>query len=90
MQDAAVVVAEAELARRAEHALRVDAEDRARLDHPAVGHHRAGRGQRDDVAGGHVERAAPHVALDAVAGVDAHAVDLGGVGMALGAQRPAR
>ena len=39
-----------------------------------------------DVAGRHVERAAPHVALDAVAGVDEHPVDLGRVGVALGAQ----
>jgi hypothetical protein len=81
-----VVVAQAQLASRAEHALAVDAEDRARLDQPAVGHAGAGGGERDHVAGGHVERAAPHVPLDAVAGVDPHAVHLGGVGVALGAQ----
>ena len=85
-----MVVAEAELARRAQHAVALDAEDRLRLDHAPVGHRRAGRGQRDDVAGRHVERAAPHVALDAVAGVDVHAVHLGRVGMALGAHARAR
>jgi hypothetical protein len=46
----------------------------------AVGHVGAERGERDDVAGLHVERAAPHVALGAVAGVDVDAVHLRGVG----------
>jgi hypothetical protein len=85
-EDARVVVAEAELASRAEHALRLDAEDRARFDEPAVGHGGTGRRQRDDVAGLHVERAAPDVPLDPVAGVDPHTVHLGGIGVALGAQ----
>ncbi|CAB4600712.1 unannotated protein [freshwater metagenome] len=89
-QDARVVVAEAEFARRAEHALAVDAEDRPRLDEPAVGHAGARGGERDDVVGRHVERAAPHVALDAVAGVDPHPVHLGRVGMALRAEHAGR
>ena len=62
----------------------------AAFDRPAVGHRRAERGERHDVAGLHVERAAPHVALVAVAGVDVHPVDLGRVGMPLGAQHPGR
>ncbi len=85
-QDAGVVVTEPELARRAEHPLGVDPEDAAAFDRLAVGHRRADHGQRHDVAGLHVERAAPHVTLDAVAGVDVHPVDAGGVGMRLGAE----
>ena len=50
-EDAAVVVAEAELARRAEHPLGLDAEDAAPGDRAPVGHRRAERGQRHDVAG---------------------------------------
>ena len=60
-QDAGVVVAEAELARRAQHPLvnrcRGSGDGRC----APVGHRRAERGQRHDVAGLHVERAAPHV-----------------------------
>ena len=82
----AVVVTEAELARRAEHPLRVDAEDAAALDGPPVGHRRAERGERHDVADCHVERAAPHVVLVTVAGVDVDALDLRRVGVLLEAE----
>ena len=84
-----MVVAEAELVGRAQHPLGVDAEDAAPFDRATVGHRRAERGERHDVAGLHVERAAPHVARDAVAGVDVDALDLGRVGMLFGAHRPA-
>ncbi len=84
--DTGVVVAETEFGRRAEHALGVDAEDAASLDGHAVGHGRAECGQRHDVADGHVERAAPDVPFDAVAGVHVDALDLGGVGMLFEAQ----
>ncbi len=84
--DAAVVVTEAELPRRAQHALGIDAEDAATLDGPPVGHRRAGRSERHDVANCHVERAAPHVVLDAVTGVDVDALHLGGIGMLLEAE----
>ena len=67
-----MVVAEAELARRAQHPLGVDAEDAALGDRAAVGHLGAEDGERHDVAGREVERAAPDVALAAVAGVDPH------------------
>ena len=59
----------------------IDAEDAATLDRAAVGHRRAERRERHDVAGLHVERAAPHVAPVAVTGVDVDALHLGGVGM---------
>ena len=85
-QDPAVVITEAEFAGRTEHALRVDAEDRAGLDHPTIGHLGARCGERDDIAGRHVERPAPDVALRAVAGVDPHSVDLGGIGVAFGTE----
>ena len=84
-EDARVVVAEPELARRAEHPVGVDAEDRPAGDRAAVGHLGAERGERHDVAGREVERAAPHVALAPVAGVDPHALHLGRVRVALGA-----
>ena len=89
-EDAGVVVAEAELVGGAQHALGVDAEDAARSIVRAVGHRRAERGQRHDVAGVHVERTAPDVALGAVAGVDVHALDLGGVGVLLECAAPVR
>ncbi len=79
--DPRVVVADAELGRRAEHPFRVDAEDAAPLDRPSVGHGRAERGHRDDVTRLHVERPAPDVALDAVAGVDVDALHLRRVGV---------
>ena len=89
-QNASVIVAEAELAGAAQHAVAADAKDRFRLDGAAVGHHRARCGQRDDVARLHVERTAPDVALDAVASVDVHAVHLRRVGVPFGAQHLGR
>ena len=47
-------------------------------------------GERHQVSGLEVERAAPHVVLDAVTGVDPHPVHLGGVGMGFGAQHSCR
>src|SRR4029079_9742523 len=54
-------------------------------DPPPGGHRRAGRGERDDVAGLHVERAAPHVSFTPVAGIDVDAVDLCRVRVPFGA-----
>jgi len=85
-QDSGVVVAQAQFARTAQHAVAADSEDRLGFDRTTVGHHRSGRGQREDVARLHVERAAPHMPLDAVASVDKHAVDLRRVGVPLGTQ----
>ena len=56
------VVAEAELAARAEHAVRPLAAHLAPADLQAVGHRRAEGGQRHEVADRHVERAAPRPA----------------------------
>ena len=89
-QNAAVVVAETELVRRAQHALRLDAENRTGFDDPAIGHGGAWRGERNDVVGLHVECAAPHVALDTVARIDPDAMHLGRVRMTLGAQHSRR
>ena len=76
-----VVVAEAELARRAQHAVRPLAPQLAPVDLHAVGHRRAERGQRHEVADGHVERAAADLQRLAVAGVDVDELDLVGVGV---------
>ena len=80
-QDAGVVVAEAELARRAQHPVRPLAPHLAPADLHAVGHGGAQRGQRHEIAGGHVEGAAHDLQRLAVAGVDVDQVDLVGVGM---------
>ena len=76
--DALVVVAEAELAGGAEHPVRPDAGHLAAADLHAVRHHGADGGERHEVAGGHVERAAPDLERLAVAGVDDDQVDLVG------------
>jgi hypothetical protein len=89
-EDPAVVTTNAKLSRRAEHAVRRDAEDAARPDRATVGHRRADRRQRDDVTGSEVRRAAPHVVLDPVALVDPDADDLGGVGVPLHAHDSGR
>ena len=83
-QDAAVVVAHAQLARRAEHAVRPLAPQLAAGDLQAVGHHGAERGQRHEVADGHVEGAAADLQRLAVAGVDVDELDA--VGRRVGAQ----
>ena len=77
----AVVVAEAELARRAQHAVRPLAAQLAALDLHAVGHHGAERGQRHEVADRHVERAAADLQGLAVAAVDVDELDPVGVGV---------
>ena len=87
-EDAAVVAAEPQLVRRAEHAVRRDAEDASRPDRATVGHRRADGRQRDDVTGFEVRRAAPHVVLDAVARVDPDPDHLGRVGVPLDAHHP--
>ena len=84
-QDAAVLVAQAELARRAEHAVRPLAPQLAPLDLQAVGHHGAERGQRHEVADRHVERAAADLQRLAVAGVDVDELDA--IGLRVAAQR---
>lgn len=81
-----MIVAEAELAGAAQHAVAAEAENRLGLDGASVGHGGARRGERDDVAGMHVEGTAPHVPLDPVAGIDEDPMHLRRAGMALGAQ----
>ena len=76
-EDARVIVAELELARRAEHPVRVDAEDRPAGERAAVGQLGADRRERHDIARSEVEGTAPHVALAPVARVDPHALHLG-------------
>ena len=88
--DAGVVVAEAQLARRAQHAVALDPEDRLGLDDSPIGHRRAGCCQWNDVACLHVERATPHVSLASVAGIDVDTVDLRCIGVPLGAHDPRR
>ena len=76
-----MVVTETEFAGGTEHSLGVDSEDATSLDRHAVRHGGAECCERNDVTLGHVERAAPHVAFLAVAGVDVDALDLGRVGV---------
>ncbi len=78
---ALAVITEAELAGRAEHALGVDAENPPAFDRATVGHLGAERRERHHVTDRHVERATPHVALDAVAGIDVDALHPRRVGM---------
>ena len=79
-EDAGVVVAEAELARRAQHALGHDAADLAPLDREVAGQHRADPGERHDHARLDVRRAA-HDAQLTVAEVDVGEADAVGVGV---------
>ena len=88
--DPGVVVAESELAGRAQHAFGVDAENAAPFDRSTVRHRGAERGEGHDVVGLHVERAAPHVAFGSVAGVDVDALHLGRVGMLFEPHDPSR
>ena len=76
----------------AEHSMPSDGMPRiaARREHPSVRQRRPDGGERHQVAGREVERAAPHVVLDAVTGVDPHPVHLGRVGMGFGAQHACR
>ena len=57
---------------------------------PGVVTARVVRTERHHIARGEVGRAAPHVTLGAVAGVDPHPLDLGCVGVTLGAQHTGR
>ena len=82
-----MVVAEAELARRAEHPVGPDAGHLAAADLHPVGHGRADGGQGHEVASRHVERAAADLQRLAVAGVDDDLVDL--VGALDGPRSPA-
>ena len=80
LEDARMVVAEAELTRRAEHALRDDAADLAALDREVSRQHRADWSERHDHAGFDVGRAAHHPLLPG-AEVDVGEADPIGVGM---------
>ncbi len=75
-----MVVAEAELARRAQHALGDDAANLAAFDREVAGQHRADARERDDHAGRDVGRAA-HDAELTVAEVDVGEPDPVGVGV---------
>ena len=68
---------------RGEHSIPFDHSPRIlrRCDLHAVGHRRADRGQRDQVADGHVERAAADLQRLAVAGIDVDQLDPVGVGV---------
>ena len=81
-EDAAVVVAEAELLGGAEHAVGHDAADLAPLEHETAGEGRSGAGVGHDHARHHVGRAAHHAGLTA-AGVDVDELQLVGVGVLL-------
>ena len=80
VEDAVVVVAEAELARRTEHAVGDLAADLAPLDGHPAGEGGAGGGERGEHAGVHV-RGAAHDAGGAVAGVDVDEAEPVGVGV---------
>ncbi len=80
LEDAGVVVAEAELARRAQHALRHHAADLAPLDREVAGEHCADAREGHDHARLDVRRAAHDPQLT-VAEVDVGEPDLVGVGM---------
>ena len=82
--DAVMIVAEAELIGRAQHAARGDAADHAFLEHRAGARDdRAGRGEDALHAGARVGRAADHLHLF-LAGVDHADLEPVGVRMALG------
>ena len=74
-------VAEAELDRRAEHAVRRLSEDLAPADLHAVRHRRADGRQRHQITDLHVEGAAPHLERLPVSGVHVDALHVVGVGM---------
>ncbi len=79
-----MVVAEAEFARRAAHALARDTDDRLGFDESAVGHGGAWCRPWNDVPWLHVESPTPHVVLGSVADVEEHPMHLGGIGVAFG------
>ena len=89
--DAVMVVAELELARRAHHAVRFDAADRRDLELHAVGRDdRAGRAEHADQSGARIGRAAHDLQRHAVAGIDRQHLQLVGLRVALGGQHAAR
>jgi hypothetical protein len=83
-----VVGAQADLTGRAEHAVGPLAAHLAAADLHAARHGRADRGQRDQVAGLHVERPAGDLQRLAVTPVDVDEVDLVGVGVGPGGEHP--
>ena len=77
-QDPVVIAAEPQLVRGAQHPVRPDAGHLAPADLHAVRHHGADGGERDEVAGLHVERTAADLQGLAVARVHDDLVDLVG------------
>ena len=87
-EDARVVVAELQLAGRAQHAVALLTAHPARRDRHAVGHDRPDGGQRNQVAGRHVGGAAADLQSLAVTPVDVHESDPIGVGMLTHVEHP--
>ena len=71
---------------RAQHAFGVNAQNATFENLATIRHRGAQRGERHQVASVHVERPAPHMALDTIASIHPHTVHLGGVSMTFGAQ----
>ncbi|KAG1647761.1 hypothetical protein GQR58_030342 [Nymphon striatum] len=79
--DAVAVVAKADFAGRAAHAVGHFAAHLALGDFHAVGHSGADGGERDQIADGHVERAAAHLQRLPVASIDLNNLNLVGIRM---------
>ena len=88
--DPVVVGADRDLVLGQDHPVRLDAAQLGLLELRAVGHHRAGLGDGDDLAGGDVRRAADDLALVAGADVDRADGQAVGVRVLLGASARAR
>ena len=87
-EDPGVVAAQADLVGRAQHAVGPLAPHLAATDLEAVGHDRADGGQRNQVAGSHVEGTARDLQRLAVTGIDVDELDLVGVGVRARRQHP--
>ena len=87
VDDALVVVGDAELALGEEHAVRFDAADDALLElHAGAGNVGAGRREDAGHAGARIGSAADHLDLRAVAGIDDADAQTVGIGMLLGGE----
>ena len=89
VDDALVIVGDAELALRQQHAVRFDAADDALLElHAGAGNVGAGRREDAGHAGARIGRAADDLDLRAVAGIDDADAQAVGVGVLLGGEHP--
>ncbi len=76
-----VVAAEAELARRAQHAVGPLAPELSPLDLETIGHRGAEGGEGHPIADGHVEGSTADLQRLTIAGIDVDQLDLVGIGV---------